>query len=134
MQRMFEHIKSFASTMKAKGYDGHFLSSFGYSDRLFENMVKHVFQCYQEKRDIGPLNLMTYTHWRGDDRPHIRCNFYTDFNDNQGFKVNKLDVEYGIGYETLKRKEIPVKANFEVPDKDQLNRMMLERKKRSLRI
>jgi hypothetical protein len=133
MKKLIEHIKAFASMMKQKGYDGYFLSSSGLTDKLNNNLFLHAVKCQQEQRQIGPVDLQTYTHWKDGDSPHVHCTFKTDYNDTEGFKVKKLDIDYGIGKDILKRKDISVNANSEIPDKDQLNSMMLQRK-RNLRL
>ena len=63
MQRMFDHINAFAELMKQKGYDGYCQSTFGFNDKLKDNLIKHVFQCHEEKKNVGPLNLSMYSHW-----------------------------------------------------------------------
>lgn len=129
MQRMFEHISSFTERLRQKGYDGNFISSFGFCDKLEENLIKHVFQCYEEKRSIGPLNLTTYSQWKDSKSPYVRCNFYTDFSELRGFNVLKMNIEYGNQYGVLRKKEVPVSNHSEIPDREQANRIIMERKK-----
>jgi hypothetical protein len=119
--------------MKQKGYDGYFLSPLGFNNKLDDNLIQHAIQCFQENRQVGPVDLQTYTHWRDDDSPHVHCTFKTDYNDTEGFKIKKLDIDYGIGQDILKQKNISVNANSEIPDRNQLNSMMLHRK-RNLRL
>lgn len=133
MQRTLEHINTFSRLMQNKGYDGNFHSSFGFYDKLKENLIKHVFQCYEEKREIGPLNLTTYSHWTDSKGPYVRCNFYTDFSELEGFKVLKMDLQHGNEYGPIKSKEIPVERNSEMPDRQQANRMVMG-KRRGVRV
>ncbi len=129
MQRMFDHINAFDELMKQKGYDGYFQSSFGFNDKLKENLIKHTLQCYEEKRNIGPVNLTTYTHWKDNESPYVRCNFYSDFNSRDGFSVMKVNIEYGNQFGVLRHKEIPIGNNSEIPDRTYANRTIMEQKK-----
>ncbi len=128
MQRMFEHINAFTELMKQKGYDGIYLSSFGFTGRLKDNLTQHVFQCFEEKKDIGPLNLSTYSKWTDDKSPYVRCDFYVDFNDVIGFEIVKMNVNYANQYGMIREKEILLKSNREIPERDRANRMVLKRK------
>ena len=128
MQRMFEHINAFTELMKQKGYDGIYLSSFGFTGRLKDNLTQHVFQCFEEKKDIGPLNLSTYSKWTDDKSPHVRCDFYVDFSDAKGFEAQKMTINYANQYGMIREKEIHLNGNYEIPERDQANRMVLKRK------
>ena len=128
MQRMFQHIEAFADLMDRKGYDGTFLSTYGFPDRLKDNLTKHIFQCFDEKKEIGPLNLSTYTKWTHDKSPHIRCDFYVDFTEAKGFEVMKMDIRYANQYGKIRDKELMFKSNQEIPDRAQANKMILGRK------
>lgn len=129
MQLMFYQINSFVEMMKRKGYDGNFMSSFGFCDKLKENLIKHVFQCYEEKRSIGPLILTTYSHWTDSENPYVRCNFYTDFLEPHGFNIRKINIEYGDEYGVFRTKEVSVSRHSEMPEREQANRIVMERKK-----
>lgn len=129
MQRMFEHIEGFTKYMLRKGYDGNFLSSFGFCDKLKDNLIKHVLQCYEEKRSIGPLNLTTYSQWVDNKSPYVRCNFYTDFSDLRGFDILKMNIEYGNEYGVIRKHEVPVNHNLQIPHRDEANRIVMEKKK-----
>src|SRR3989337_1425581 len=136
MQRMFEHITGFVDLMRKKGYDGNYQSTFGFNDKLKDNLVKHVFQCFEENKNIGPLNLTTYSHWtEGADMksPHVRCNFYTDFSEARGFEVLKMNIEYGKEYGVIRKKELSINSNSDIPDCEQANRVVME-KKRGMKI
>lgn len=133
MQRIFEHINGFTDLMNRKGYDGYFQSSLGFSDRLRDNLTKHVFQCYEEKREAGPLNLTTHAYWKDNKSNYVQCNFQVDFSEPTGFNVQKINIEYGNEYGRLRNKEISVRNSAEIPDRETVNRMMLE-KKRGMKI
>lgn len=133
MQRILEHINTFAELMARKGYDGNFHSSFGFYDTLKDNLIKHVFQCYEEKRSIGPVNLTTYSHWTDSKGPYVRCNFYADFSEPKGFNVLKMNIQSGNEYGPVKSKEIPVRHNSEIPGREQANLMVMG-KKRGIRV
>lgn len=129
---MFDHITAFTDLMKRKGYDGHYQSTFGFNDKLKDNLTKHVFQCFEEKRNIGPLNLTTYSHFTDSENPtspHVRCNFYTDFSEPYGFNVLKMNLEYGNNYGVIRTKELLINNNSEIPDCHAANRIMMERKR-----
>lgn len=128
MQRMSEHIKLFAELMDRKGYDGIFLSSYGFKDRLKENLTKHVFQCFVEKKNIGPFTLSTYSKWTDPNNPHVRCDFYVKYGDVKGFEVMKMNVSYGNQYGTIRSKEIHLDNNSEFPEKNQANHMIQKSK------
>lgn len=129
MQRMFDHINAFAELMKQKGYDGYYQSTFDFNDKLKDNLIKHVFQCHEERKDVAPLNLSTYSHWTDNKSPYVRCNFHVDFSEPKGFNVTKMNIEYGDEYGILRNKEIPVTSNSEIPDRVAANNMMMEKKK-----
>lgn len=126
MQRILEHINTFTELMKKKGYEGNFHSSFGFYDTLKDNLIKHVFQCYEEKRSIGPLNLTTYSHWTDSKGPYVRCNFYTDYREPKGFGVIKMNIQYGYQYGPVRNKELPMRDNSEIPHRDQANALVME--------
>jgi len=128
MQRMFEHINGFAELMNRKGYDKLFQSSSGFTDKLKDNLIKHVFQCYEEKREVGQFGLTTYAHWQDTRSPYIKCSFHMDFREPFGFNVRKMNIQYGNEYGPLRNKEIPFRNNQEIPDRETVNRMMLEKK------
>lgn len=128
MQKMFQHIDAFADLMNRKGYDGMFLSTYGFPDKLKDNLTQHVFQCFEEKKNIGPLNLSTYSKWTDDKSPHVRCDFYVDFKEVAGFEVVKMNVSYANQYGMIRSKEIHLKSNREIPERDRANQMVLKRK------
>lgn len=128
MQKMFQHINAFTELMKQKGYDGIYLSSYGFTGRLKDNLTQHVFQCFEEKKDIGPLNLSTYSKWIDDKSPYVRCDFYVNFTDSSGFQAMKIEINYANQYGMIRNKEIPLNGNHEIPERDQANRMVLKRK------
>jgi hypothetical protein len=130
MQRLYEHINVFTELMERKGYDGHYLSSYGFTDKLKENLTKHVLQCFEEKKEPGPLNLSTYSKWTDDQSPYVRCDFHVGFSDAKGFEVLKMDILYANQYGKIREKEIPLKNNNEIPDRDRANRMIIGRKQR----
>lgn len=133
MQRLFEHINAFSRLMRNKGYDGNFHSPFGFYDKLKDNLIKHVLQCYEEKKEIGPLNLTTYSHWTDSKGPYVRCDFHADFSEPGGFNVRKMDIQYGNEYGPIKNKEILLHQNSEIPGRDEANHMVMG-KKRGIRI
>lgn len=129
MQRMYAHINAFAEFLDQKGYDGHFASSLGFFGKIKENLTKHVFQCFEEKRSIEPLSLSTFTHWEHEDRPYVRCDFQTSFSASSGFKISKLKIEYGNSYGMVKQKDLSIHYPSEVPDRQEANRMILDQKR-----
>ena len=116
-----------------KGYDGYYQSTFGFNDKLKDNLIKHVFQCHDEKKNIGPLNLSMYSHYTDNKSPYVKCIFHTDFSEPKGFNVTKMNIEYGNEYGILRNKEIPVTSNSKIPDRAAVNLMMTD-KKRAMRI
>lgn len=128
MQRMYEHIKAFSYVMAEKGYTGHFQSTFGFNDRLFDNLLQHVLECYKQLKDIGPFHLTTYSKWTDDEQPYIRCCFAMDFSENKGFEVLKMKIGYGDKYGIFRSKEMPILRNSDIPTCAEANRMNIERK------
>ncbi len=128
MQRLSEHIKTFTELMERKGYDGTFLSSYGVNDRLKENLTKHIFKCFEEKKNIGPLNLSTYSKWIDPYSPYVRCDFNLNFEDAKGFEVVKMKVSYANQYGIIRSKEINLNNNSAIPEKDQANHMVQKSK------
>lgn len=128
-QRTFQHLLNFSNCLKEKGYDGLFLSTFGFTDHIQENLIQHVFQCFDEKKNIGPLNLTTYTKWKEEGNPYIRCNFFTGFREPIGFDVMKMHIEYGNQHGVLRTKEMLISNNKEIPTKEEVNKMILEKRK-----
>jgi hypothetical protein len=129
MQRTFEHIATFVELLRIKGYDGMFQSSFGFTDKLKDNLTKHVFQCFEEKKNIGPLNLTTYSQWIDDKSPYVRCNFFTDFSEPRGFNVLKMNIEYGNEFGVIRQREIPVNNHREIPERKDAIKSIIEHKK-----
>lgn len=125
---MSEYINVFTDLMERKGYDGIFLSSYGFKDQLKENLTKHVFHSFEEKKNIGPLNLSTYSKWTDSDSPYVRCDFYLKYGDVKGFEVMKMNVSYGNQYGTIRSKEIHLNNNNEIPEKNQANQMIIKSK------
>jgi hypothetical protein len=128
MQKMFQHIDAFADLMNRKGYDGMFLSTYGFPDKLKDNLTQHVFQCFEEKKEIGPLNLSTYTKWTDDESPYVRCDFHVHFSDAKGFEAQKMTIHYANPYGMIREKEVHLNGNYEIPERDRANRMVLQRK------
>jgi hypothetical protein len=128
MQRMFEHINAFADLLNRKGYDGNFHSPFGFYDKLKDNLTKHVFQCFEEKKKMEPINLATYTHWKDNDSPYVRCNFQIEFSMNEGFRIINMNISYGNAHGVLRHKDILIKNNAQIPQRMGANKMMLEQK------
>lgn len=130
---MYEHIKSFTALMERKGYDGTFVSSYGFFGKLKENLIQHVFQSFVEKKSVGPLNLSTYSKWKDDNSPYVRCDFHADYSNAAGFQVLNMEINYGNGYGIFRNKELHFRNNGEIPEREQANQMVLNRKK-SLRL
>jgi len=128
-QRTFEHILNFSRCLIDKGYDGYFLSTFGFNDKIRDNLIQHVMQCLAEKRNIGPFNLSTYSRWEDGPQPYVRCNFFTHFREPGGFDVMKMHIDYGNRYGVIRSKELLINMHAEIPTRDQANALMLERKK-----
>ncbi|MCI0445655.1 hypothetical protein L0152_20885, partial [bacterium] len=103
--------------------------SSGFTDKFKDNLIKHVFQCYEEKREVGQFGLTTYSHWKDNRSPYIECHFHIDFREPFGFNVRKMNIKYGNEYGPIRSKEIPFSNNHEIPDRETVNRMMLERKR-----
>lgn len=129
MPRILDHIDQLDELMRRKGYESHFASSFGFYDTLRDNLIKHAFQCYDEKRSIGPLNLETYSHWTDSHRPYVHVNFYTDYNERDGFRIMKMNLVYANSFGPIRDRELPVRENAEIPARDEVNLMIMGRRR-----
>lgn len=129
MHRLSEHINAFVRLMKQKGYIGHFLCNTSHPGRIEESLQKHLLECLQGSTYIPPFYLTTYSHWINDESPYVKCDFKVRYNDNDGFNVMKLDMDYRNHCGSIRKKDIPINTNLTIPDRDQVNRMMTEKKK-----
>lgn len=128
MQRMFAHINAFVDLMNRKGYDGMFLSDYGFPGKLKENLTKHVFQCYEERKLLDKVHLTTYSHWRDNEKPHIRCLFTAEFSDLRGFQIRNLRIEKADYSGVFRKKDIALHRNEDLPTREDAGKMMLEKR------
>ena len=132
MLQLDDQLKDFDQLMKQKGYDGYFLSNFGFPDRLPETIRKHIFQCYTTNRDLNPIRLTTYSDWVNDERPYIKCTFSVDYDEDKGFRVKNIDIEHANTYGAIRQSKIALLKNEDIPNRDAVNKLALTQKKNRL--
>lgn len=121
MIRLGEHLSDLEKLMNKKGYDGYFLSNFGFPDKLSGTLRKHIFQCYTKDRDINPIHLSTYSKWKDEDSPYVRCDFTMNYDDNKGFSIEKMEIHCKNIFGRISSSEIIPKSNNDLPDSKKAN-------------
>lgn len=124
------HVDDFVKMMKQKGYNGHFLCNTAHPGKLEESFHKHLLHQLQGSSYISRFYLTTYSHWENDERPYVKCGFTVRYNNNNGFNVDKLRMDYANQYGSIRRKDILLETNLNLPDREQVNRMMIGKKKK----
>ncbi|MEO7988604.1 MAG: hypothetical protein ABI663_03625 [Chryseolinea sp.] len=134
MQYLGSHITNFLQLMSERGYDGHFLCNTSYPGKLKESLTQHLLEVLQGRTSVPPFFLSTYSHWRDEQSPYVRCDFKVRHSHSEGFCVEKMDIINGSSTGTIKSITLPLKANIEIPYYEQANRMVLGgEKKRKIR-
>jgi len=133
MQKIYSHIAAFGQFMYSAGYDGTFVSNYGFPSKLNENLVQHALQCLQEKKPLDQITLSTYTHWNDRDKPQIRCTFQLEYAEQHGFQMKKMTIEKDDLTGTYRKKDLTIKSLNDVPEKDELLPLM-NRKRHRVRL
>lgn len=120
MQKMMAQIAAFTQHMYSMGYDGTFVSNYGFPSKLKDNLIQHVLQCFQEMKPVDKILLKTYTHWKDLDTPQIQCSFQIEYTGQHGFQVKKMTIEKDDLAGTHRRKQLTLKSLDDVPGKDEL--------------
>jgi hypothetical protein len=134
MQLLDSHIASFLQLMRERGYDGHFLCNASHPGKLKDSFDAHLLDILQGRTSVPPFFLTTYSHWRDDQSPYVRCDFKVGHSQSEGFRVEKMDITNGTNTGRVKTLTLSIKANIEIPYREHANRMVLGNKqKRKIR-
>ncbi|MBX2956157.1 MAG: hypothetical protein KF846_08370 [Cyclobacteriaceae bacterium] len=115
--------------MKTKGYEGHFLCNSAHPGKLKDSMYGHLLETLQGQTHIPPFYLTTYSHWKDEERPHVRCDFKMKYDSWLGFRVGKMEVTRANGYGTIKRVELKPETNEDIPTREKVNALVGQKKK-----
>lgn len=125
-----DHIKALDKLLRDKGYNGYFMSNFGFPGRLQETIRKHFFQSYISNRDINPIHLSTYTRWSNEEEPYVRCDFTVKYDDGKGFTINKMDIQFKNQYGSNRSAQITPGRDHEIPSREQANAIVDQNSRR----
>ena len=128
MKSLSAHINAFVELMKQKGYNGHFLCNSSHPGKIEESLQNHLLGCLQGTTHIPPFYLTTYARWQNDESPYVLCDFKVRYNDNDGFNVVKLNIDYRNLYGSIRRKDVLIDSNVTLPDREQVSRMVSGKK------
>src|SRR5690606_11736809 len=116
-----------------KGYEGHFLCGDGHPGKLRDSMYAHFQETLQDQTHIPPFYLTTYSHWKDEDRPYVKCDFKTRYDSRMGFLVERMEVKRANLFGTIKMAELRPNKNEDIPTCESAN-ALVGHKKRSLKL
>lgn len=116
-----DHIEAFDQLLKDKGYNGYFMSNFGFPGKLQETIRKHIFQSYISNKDLNPIHLSTYTKWTNEEDPYVRCDFTVNYDDSKGFSIKKIDIHFKNQYGNIRSTEIARRRDHDIPNSERAN-------------
>ena len=125
-----EHIKALDKLLRDKGYNGYFMSNFGFPGKLQETIRKHFFQSYISNKDINAIHLSTYTRWNNEEEPYVRCDFTVKYDDGKGFSIKKMDIHFKNQYGNIRNAEITPKWDHEIPSSEKANSIVEQNSRR----
>lgn len=129
MKHLNRNKEDFLRTMNDLGYDGYFLCNSAHPGKLKESLTKHLLEGLQGETHVPPFFLTTYSHWKDEESPYVRCDFKIKYDHADGFRVDKMDITHaGLGG-TIKQVTLPLRGNHEIPGLRQANAMVMERKR-----
>lgn len=129
MERLRGHIDAFDTLMKAKWYDGYFLSDGGHADKLRESILAHFHETLRHRTHVSPFYLTTYSHWTDEERPYVKCDFKTKYDSSTGFRVESLDVTRANLYGKIKSVQLRPNKNEDIPTREEANALVGQKKK-----
>ena len=133
MERLRGHIHAFDTLMKAKGHDGYFLSDSGHADKLKDSILAHFYETLRHRIHFSPFYLTTFSHWRDEQRPYVRCEFSTKYDSRTGFRVESMEVTRANLFGTIKSVSLRPRKNEDIPTREEAN-TLVGHKKRSLKL
>jgi hypothetical protein len=116
-----DHVRALEQLFHDKGYNGYFMSNFGFPGKLQETMRKHIFQSYISNKDLNPIHLSTYTRWSNEENPYIRCDFTINYEDGKGFTVDKIDIHFKNQFGNIRSTEITPQRDQDIPSSEEAN-------------
>ena len=116
-----DHIKAFNQLLNDKGYNGYFMSNFGFPGKLQETIRKHVFESYISNKDLNPIHLSTYTRWSREEDPYVRCEFSVNYDDSKGFNIQKMDIHFKNQYGNIRSTEVKPERDHDIPSSEEAN-------------
>lgn len=133
MKNLTEHITELDVLMKAKGYEGHFLCNSAHPGKMKESLHAHLRETLHGQTHVPPFYLSTYSHWKDEERPHVKCDFKMNYNSTLGFRIEKMEVTRANCYGMIKNIELSPNTKEDVPTREKVN-ALVGQKKRSLKI
>src|SRR3546814_3852945 len=110
-----DHIKTFGQLLNDRSYNGYFMSNFGFPGKLQETIRKHIFENFISNKDLNPIHLSTYTRWRREEDPYVRCEFTVNYEDSKGFNIQKMDIHFKNQYGTIRSTELKLERHHDIP-------------------
>jgi hypothetical protein len=132
MTRLSGQVIELERLLKARGYDRYFLCNSAHPGRLKESLSDYL-QTPEKDRTVAPLRLTTYSHWRDEDSPYVRCDFKMHYDPSTGFRVSEMQVTRANQYGILKSIELRPGGNNDIPSCEEANALMGQ-KRRSLKL
>lgn len=133
MKRLRAHIDELETLMNSKGYDGHFLCNSAHPGKLRDSLYGHLLETLQGQAHVPPFYLTTYSHWKDEDRPYVKCDFKMKYDSWTGFRVERMEVKRANHFGTIKSFELRPNKNEDVPTREKVNEL-IGQKKRSLKL
>jgi hypothetical protein len=116
-----DHIKALDQLLSNKGYNGYFMSNYGFPGKLQETIRKHILESYISNKDLSPIHLSTYTRWSRDEDPYVRCDFTVNYDDGKGFDIQKMDIHFKNQYGNIRSMEVKPQRDHEIPSSEEAN-------------
>lgn len=124
-QALENHIARLQQLMNTRGYDGHFLCNAANPGKLKESLTQHLSGVMQGNTVVPPFFLTTYSHWKDEESPHVKCDFKMRYNHVEGFQIEKMDITNANRYGEIKSLTLPIASNAEIPSRQEANRKVL---------
>ena len=132
MSRLSEQIKELETLLQGRGYGRHFLCNSAHPGRLNESLSDYL-QTPENGRTVAPFYLTTYSHWKDEDSPYVRCDFKMHYDPSRGFRVNEMQVTRANQIGILKSMELRPGRNEYIPTSEEAS-ALVGQKRRTLRI
>jgi hypothetical protein len=124
MKTQSQHIDSFCELMNRKGYTGNFDSPFECSKKLQVHLEEYLVLPQEMRRLNNPFAVDTFSKGIYKKGPFVRCGFDISYTEADGFRIQKLNIQYGNEYGVIREKELPLNGNESIPDSKKAERMV----------